>query len=435
MGGQISWQMFATPGGFRTDYPVEYAFNGVGNSATALQGSAIVEFKPDTPIAYTSQVRVGPNHSVGSPGEYSFNYGPWTAFPGPWPGYNIEDYASNGFTIASGSGDLESIRIRRLENSDQPSCIFIQVDDDILIDGGILPVAQQTFPSGLWWIKDRVNANQHQLLDSVRGGDIALTTPGSDQQTYVPPSGNSVAWCWKAGGSAGTNNDGSITSQVSANNKAGFSIVTYTGNATSGATIGHGLGKAPEFIIGRNYTDVEAFPVFHIGTDPTNPANYWLRIDRDAAAVASQPHWNNTSPDDSVFTVGDANATNGSGDSLVAYCWTSVPGYSSFGSYVGNGSGDGPAIYCGFKPAFIMIKNASTAQHWVIHDSTRSIVNPADDYLFSDDTAIPTSSRPIDFLSTGFKIRSDANQHNQPGSAYVYAAFAENPTQSPTTAR
>ena len=438
LNGNWSSQLSASPGGFRTDYPVEFAFNGVGNSATALQGSAIIEFKPDTPIAYTSQVRVGPNHSVGSPGEYSFNYGPWTAFPGPWPGYNIEDYATNGFTIASGSGDLESIRIRRLENSDQPSCIFIQVDDDILIDGGILPLAQQAFPNGLWWIKDRVNTNQHQLVDSVRGATQAVNLPTSSngEVAYDPPDGDSVAWCWSVDGAASANTDGSIETQVAVNSRAGFSIITYTGDGGAASTIGHGLGAVPEFYAVWCRTTGQSLLTTARHKDLTN-ANKVLYLASNSAET-DYAVFGGVLPTNSVITVQGNLAANTNGNNLefVMYAWTSIPGYSAFGSYTSNNNADGPFVYTGFRPSWIMFKGLSAGTDWMILDSTRDTNNPANAQLRAssniDERA--NSAYDVDFLSNGFKLRNAYVNSNNTGD-YIYAAFAENPFQAPVTAR
>ena len=287
----------------------------------------------------------------------------------------------------------------------------------------ILTAAQAAFPSGLWWIKDRVNANQHQLVDSVRGATKAITTPAHGGEiTYVPPAGDSVAWCWNYNAA-----DPSIN---------GFDIVEYTGTGVA-QSINHSLGKAPEFFIvqilcntcngGNGYWA----GVYHEALGPTKA----LILNTNSAQSTSATWWNNTAPTATQFTVGTQGNVNANGQDVVAYLWTSVPGYSAFGSYTGNYNSDGPFIYTGFKPAFVLTKAVGTG-NWVLNDATRNPYNPVDNILYANDTQKDlTPYYDVDFLSNGFKIRS-ANTYNNPSSAaVVYAAFAENPFQSPVTAR
>ena len=308
----------------------------------------------------------------------------------------------------------------------------LKINGELYIDGNILAIAQQTFPNGLWWIKDRANTNQHQLVDSVRGGNSAINCPSLTTQAYVAPAGESVAWCWNAP-EAWSDNSGTIAATGQRNLDAGFSIVSYTGNGTQGATVAHGLDRAPTFAIVKN-TSINSNNIV-VGSD----ASSWdkvLFLNQQAAQEPSTTVYFASTPSDTVLNLGNAQNTNNSGGSIVAYCWHSVPGYSAFGSYKGNGNADGPFIYTGMRVAVVIAKSSTSAQNWVIYDSTRAPNNPNNACLFPNDPAgEPANTRPLDLLSNGFKIRTDANQVNTSGQTYIYAAFAENPFQSPATAR
>jgi len=297
------------------------------------------------------------------------------------------------------------------------------------------------FTNGLWWIKDRANSNQHQLVDSVRGSNSALNCPNLTVATYSAPSGNSVAWCWNVGGAAAENTDGTLTAQVAANTDAGFSIISWTGTGAAG-TVGHDLTEAPEFVINKNSVNATsgAFYAWHTGISATQ----YLALGSAAAAATSSAVWNNTAPTNSVISLGTAG--NGSdGPGRIMYAWHSVPGYSAFGSYEGNGPGnqndfDGAFIFCGFKPSWVMIKSATTAQNWLIYDTTRDVFNVSSQYLMADSTNGELhNDLDIDILSNGFKCRDGSIHLNQSGTTYVYAAFAESPfggeNAPPATAR
>ena len=297
-----------------------------------------------------------------------------------------------------------------------------------ILDTGanILTNAQTAFPNGLWWIKDRANVNQHQLLDSVRGGNLALTCPTLSTETaYVAPAGNSVAWCWKAGGAPVTNTDGTITSQVSANPTAGFSIVTYTGTGAN-ATVGHGLGGvAPSMIIVKERGNANSWPVYHASIG--NLKALYLNLQTGQGSDFAG-RWNSTSPTSSVFSLGASIEANRNNGTYVAYCFAEVEGYSKIGSYVGNNNIEGPFVWCGFKPSAVLIKTAqSNAEDWMLLDAARDTYNPAQRNLRpnqsnSEDSA---ATRQIDFLSNGFKIRSSLYAFNEPNATIIFAAFAE----------
>ena len=308
------------------------------------------------------------------------------------------------------------------------------------------------------WIKSRNQADfDHMLYDVVRtavsGPFDIRSNKGNAQSTdssglvsfdsdgftlnsggYVN-TGNFVSWSWKAGGSPSSNSDGSITSSVSANTTAGFSIVTYTGTG-SNATIGHGLGTTPKLIFVKATSRVDFWRVYSESIGNTK----YLVLNETGAAATNSTEWNNTSPTSSVFTVGSSGNVNRSSEKFVAYCFAEKKGFSKFGSYIGNGNANGTFVYTGFKPAYFAIKRDAT-ENWYCTDIKRNPINPVTGNLLllnKADTEI-TASYPVDFLSNGFKIRGSNNITNASGSTYIYWAFAENPLVAsnyvPTTAR
>jgi hypothetical protein len=210
---------------------------------------------------------------------------------------------------------------------------------------------------------------------------------------------------------------------VSANTTAGFSIATYTGNATNNATFGHGLGVAPNMVIIKNRAAATFWYVFHSSL----AATYNLYLNDGAAQQADNVIRSTSS---TTVTVSSSSAVNASGQSMVAYCFAAVAGYSAFGSYTGNGSTDGPFVYTGFRPRFILTKNITTGGYWwEMVDSSREPINPADQTLYANvaDSEYTSSVYNKDLLSNGFKMRGTSSGHNASGDTYVYAAFAENP--------
>jgi hypothetical protein len=308
------------------------------------------------------------------------------------------------------------------------------------------------FQTDFNWTKSRSSASySHQLADSVRGWSKylysnATNAEGTDATNhiqsvnsdgYVINSGASfnangvtyVAWDWKAGTTSASNTNGSITSTVSVGATQGFSIVTYTGNGTAGATIGHGLGVVPTFIIVKNRSSAQNWLIY----SAVYGANMYGYLNLTNAWATDTTGFNNVTPTSTVFSVGTALETNGNGNSLVAYCFTPVKGYSAFGSYTGNNSNDGPFVYLGFRPRFVMFKDSTSAGAWMIMDSSRETYNVEQNGLApnnSNGESTYSGTPQVDFLSNGFKIRAtNANQYwnNVSGNIYIYAAFAENP--------
>ena len=295
------------------------------------------------------------------------------------------------------------------------------------------------------WIKSRSAATGHALFSKVTGEGKYLSSNATTAETTDVNSliqfnkngfllGNSaivntlsntyVASAWKAGNTTATNTDGSISSQVRANPSAGFSTVTYTGTGAN-ATVGHGLGIAPKMVIVKSRSITSQWAVYHQSLGNTN--TIYLNLTN---AVASQPtFWNSTSPTSSVFSLGTDATVNGNGNNLVAYCFSEIAGYSKFGSYTGNGSTDGPFVYTGFRPRWVMIKRTDTTADWIIWDTERSTINAATANLYPDLSNVEYSdpSVALDFLSNGFKLRNTNIDRNASGGTYIFAAFAEHP--------
>ena len=254
--------------------------------------------------------------------------------------------------------------------------------------------------------------------------------------TGLNASGDSfVAWNWVANGGTveDPNNDGSIASVVQANTTAGFSIVQYTGNATAGATVGHGLSQAPEFIVTKRLDSTGSWHGYHSSQGATK---YFL-LSSDTAFGTSALTWNNIAPNATTFTLGSGNTNNNTGE-FVAYCWHGVEGFSKFGGYTGGGGTDGTFVYTGFRPAFVLMKNVSTG-NWYLKDTTRDTFNPCEKTLMPNRTNFEAAQTYIDILSNGFKQRINNDASNLNGATYVYIAFAEHPFvgdgTSPVTAR
>jgi len=301
------------------------------------------------------------------------------------------------------------------------------------------------------WIKSRSGTAYHELHDSVRGAGKRLfandTAAESDVGTVssfdsdgFTVSRNSaydgtnqngvtfVGWSWKAGGTAVSNTDGSITSSVSVNQDAGFSIVSYTGTG-SAATVGHGLSSAPEVIITKNRDDSGNWMVYHANIASDAETDY-INLNLTNAAADGASVWNDTAPTSSIFSVGTNGNSNGSSDDIIAYCFHSVEGYSKIGSFVGNGSTDGTFIFTGFRPAWFLVRRSSAASNWTIFDNKRGpfneIVNSIDANL-SNAEETGTSVNDVDFVSNGIKIREDNGDLNASGGTIIYLAFAEAP--------
>ena len=310
------------------------------------------------------------------------------------------------------------------------------------------------------WLKCRSNLEGHELYDSVRGVTKMLTSNGTSAESTqstaltsfdsdgftlgsdfeVNASGRTfVSWNWLGANASSSNTDGSITSTVSANTTAGFSIVSYTGTGNL-ATVGHGLGVAPDAILCKSVDSAQ------------NWASYWspfggtkyMRFNTDGAVQTNAGRFGNTDATSSVFTVNIDGEVNTSGGEHIAYCFSSIKGFSKIGTYTGNGNADGTFVYTGFKPSFLMVKRTDTSGNpWIINDNKRDPFNFCRKNLFANasdaEVDVTSESGTWDLLSNGVKMRNSGTSLNGSGSTYIYMAFAENPfvtsTGIPTTAR
>ena len=303
------------------------------------------------------------------------------------------------------------------------------------------------FQPDITWLKERDGTQDHYLYDAVRGVQNYLTpnlttqeqanvtsltafnsdgfTLGSNTATNAN-NGLFASWNWKANGSGATNTAGSInTTYTSANTTSGCSIITYTGNATAGATIGHGLGIKPSMVIIKNLAGNDWIVYTQALT-----ANKILYLNTTGVENDNSVFFNDTEPTDSLITLGSISATNGSG-AMIAYCFSDVQGYSKQGSYIGNGNANGTFNYTGFKPAFVLTKNSSSGgSNWRIFDNQRLGYNVNNATLYPNLTNAEADETSLDLLSNGFKMRGTTNDLNGSGQTYVYMAFAEEPLVS-----
>jgi len=308
------------------------------------------------------------------------------------------------------------------------------------------------FAPDMVWYKSRSNAVSHRLFDKVRGANKELIPNLTDAEytatdellsfdsdgfTIGSETGTNangytyVGWSWRGNGAGSSNTAGSITSTVSANTTAGFSVVSWTCNNTANQSIGHGLGSVPKMIITKDRDQGTGFnwAVWFDGFS----ANEYLLLNTTGARASYSTLWYQT-PDSTKFYIGSTGTgVNNATDRIIAYCFAPVAGFSAFSSYTGNGSTDGPFIYTGFRPAFLLIKASSgtsaSGNGWQLSDDVREPYNDENRTILrpnSSDAEV-TDAFPIDFLSNGFKIRNSGTGSNESGTTYIYAAFAENP--------
>lgn len=293
------------------------------------------------------------------------------------------------------------------------------------------------------WVKDRTSALNHILANNVAGITNFLnsnTTSAESNTAGVITAVNSngfsvgsianvntntnayVAWQWRANGAGSTNTAGTITSTVSANTTSGFSIVTYTGTGAN-ATVGHGLGVAPSFITIKQRNGTWSWMTYHVSL----PTNAYVLLNDTAAQATSRPDVYNGAPSSTVINIGNNATINGSGSTYVAYCFAPVAGYSAFGSYTGNGSTDGPFVYTGFRPRYLLLKVSSTTSSWFVYDSARDTYNIVSYSLNPNLSDAEGNTGVLDFVSNGFKLRNSGASFNVNGNTVIYAAFAESP--------
>ena len=356
---------------------------------------------------------------------------------------------------------------------DKPTDYFntvLYTGNGTAIGSGGLAVTGVGFQPDWVWLKNRTTSDRsHQVYDVIRGvtkglktnsadaentSSERLTAFGSDGFTVgnngdVNTSGNAhVSWNWKAGTSftndASSTGIGTLDSTGSSNQTAGFSIVSYTSNGSSSQSVAHNLGGVPEMIISKNRDSGSAsynyWTVYHHSLATANDKKLKLNT---SDAVSTTNEWGDTDPTTTVYslhTSGDG-TTNHSTDKIISYCFRSIKGFSKFGKYVGNASTNGSYIHLGFKPSLVMVKKSAGTGSWAIQDNKRTPFNVQKKSLFANlsDAETDSTNDAVDFLSNGFKFRSDTANYNTNGDTYIYMAFAENPfttsTGIPTTAR
>ena len=319
------------------------------------------------------------------------------------------------------------------------------------------------------WMKGRTFSDNYTLYDQPRGTNKYLhSDTTSIQYDNADPnfgvksfdsdgftlgqwsalnrsSEDHIAWCWKANGAGSANSDGNTTTtKTSANTTSGFSIITYEGDGAA-ATLGHGLGAVPHFIIQKNIDDTENWQVYH-HKNTSEPETDYLTLNTTNATGDQSSRWNDTAPTSTLISIGSDSSVSQSGESMVMYAWSEKQGFSKFGSFIGNGNADGPMIFTGFKVRWVLVKNAGGVETWNIWDSERTSSgggNLVDKDLSTNHTRAEQSGsagvKVVDFLSNGFKVRGSNTELNQSGYTHIYAAFAETPFVNsegvPTTAR
>ena len=315
--------------------------------------------------------------------------------------------------------------------------------------GSVQDIRSVGFKPDIVWIRNKTNAYSYALFDSLRGIERMLWSETNSAQResgdsygtnslteflddgfevttdiHVNQNGSSyVAWCWEAGDSTVSNTDGSTTSSVRANNTTGLSVIQYTGNQGS-ATIGHGLDSTPDFIIIKAYARTADWAVWHSST----PTLAYKLHTKDGGSSSYFTNSFSSQPDSSVFSVidnGNGPQTNSGSDLYIAYCWTEKSGYSKFGSYTGNGSSSGPVVDLGFRPAFLLVKGADSADRaFVVHDNIQDTTNPNSVEYWLDDNNQKSEAR-FNLTDTGFEVIDNRTYVNADGETYIYAAFAD----------
>jgi hypothetical protein len=291
--------------------------------------------------------------------------------------------------------------------------------------------------TGKCLVSNLTNAELTRGVTSFNSDGVSLDSNGDLNGSGI----DFVSWNFLGANTTVSNTAGSITSTVSANTTSGFSIVSYTGTGSSGATVGHGLGVAPKMIIVKGRNTSLNWIVYHSGIGATQ----YIELNTTGAAQSQSSYnmFNSTAPTSSLFTLGNLSNTNGNTNTYIAYCFAEVKGFSKFGGYTGNNSLNN-FVYTGFKPAFVMIKVTSTTEQWCIKDNKRNTYNVLDRQLFANASNAEdynTTNHLIDFVSNGFNLKDNTTQNltNGSGQTYIYMAFAENPFTSfkgiPCTAR
>ena len=444
-------------GGFDTDYGASFTAGDIigvaldiDNGTIAFyknnssQGTAFTDIKTAMPTGGWIPFSRGYNGSISTT-----NWGQDSSFAGIKVAQGNQDSGGIGdFFYTPPSGFLALCT----KNLPEPAVVPSKNFNNVLYTGtGSSNAISVGFQPDWVWIKMRTQTYDHNIFDSVRGaGGKYLYTNATDaeatnaerlktfdsngftvgtQDAINENTHTFVAYNWKANGSGSANTNGSInTTSTSANVDAGFSISTYTGNDTAGATVGHGLSQAPDFIMCKRRSNTGNWTIFWNNAETSDPQTDYWRLDTTGAVADSNTLWNDTAPTATVFSLGDSVDVNASNNTYVAYCFHNVDGFSKMGYYEGNGADDGGFVPTGFRPAWVMTKEVGGSNHWHIMDNKRSPINPVNDHLKANDNAVEDTDNAgfvLDFVSNGFKWR-DADHDNQ-AATYIFMAFAETP--------
>ena len=314
------------------------------------------------------------------------------------------------------------------------------------------------FQPDFTWIKRRNGATNHHLHNAVSGATKVLysnsnPTEATNAQMLSSfdsdgftvgtngdannSSGTFASWNWKANGAGSSNSDGSVTSTVSANTTAGFSIAKYTGTG-SNLTFGHGLGAIPDWFMIKNLSVGQAWRVYHRDMTLSDPYSKRMVISETGTETSSALGLSQDPTSSLIYIDTSTGCTNASGENFICYAWTEKPGYSKFGTYTGNGSNNGTFVYTGFKPAWLMIKRTDSSDIWAMYDNKRIGQNPNNYLVEANTNAAEYASDRLDLLSNGFKPRYDWTPINADGGTYIYMAFGQSLVGSnniPCTAR
>ena len=416
------------------------------SSLATWANSNVIGFAFDADVltldVYRNNVKIGSTLTVPAGAIYPSVYQNGTSGDTSATTYN---FGQRAFAYTAPSG------FKALCTQNLPTPTIKQGDDyfnAVLYTGNGTAISNNTvgFQPDWTWIKGRSGATNHQHFDSIRGVTNVLVSNSTEAETTSANTLTSfdssgftvgsntalntsaatyVAWNWRATSSNTTDNSGTITSTRRTNTTAGFSVITWTGQTSGSANIGHGLGVVPSMLIVKGRNDPGQWWVYHSALGATK----YLYLNTTGAEATSSAGnaFANTTPTSTYFTVGTSFASASPIVNWVAYAFAAVDGYSAFGSYTGNGSADGPFVYTGFRPAFVMIKRTNTTEDWMIWDASRSPYNAGILRLYPNTSGAENSTDLFDLLSNGFKCRDNDTVNNGSGSTYIYAAFAENP--------
>ena len=435
---------------------MQVVVNNNGSTFNLYVNGALDKTASITTKLYSGAIEIGSDHSTDAPDYYladvqlvdgqalaPTDFGETRSSDGVWVAKEYSGtYGTNGFHLNfSDSSTNEALGFDSAPTigDTDPKKGF-----DVITytgTGAIQNIGGLNFEPDFVWIKNRTDSSaaEHRLIDTVRGATNVLysnltngeSTEGASLTTFNPDgftvgSGNyvngssddMVAWCWRAGGPAVANTNGSINSQVSANNDYGFSIVSYSGTG-SNATVGHGLSSAPKWILVKDRSQSTGFAVYHdaIGTSTNN----YIELHSTGAAGQDDTAFQDTAPTSSVFSIGTKAAVNESGDDFIAYCWSEVSGFSKFSSFTGSGT-TAKTITTGFKPAFVILRSANQTANWVVLDRERG-----SSWLEADGDAAENSNsnQQITFENDGFTV--SGGKFNADGQTMIYMAFADRP--------